>query len=277
MDMTKQQYTNASVIIGGAVCAVMMANHFINQMSFYGQPSAVPGFRILSYLCYPLLYYWVGMLLRAWKKDPKWWIQVIVAGISLYCFYRYRHFAENWHYTSYLFFTMAGIGYLIPPKVYQNSSNNKGWISLVMAAITAFCYTAMTTVKDRLLWGPIIPEHPDMELMMETILVNAEPLMVFIMTYSVVQFSFSQVAQELGSQCWFRSIVAVPCVYMFFASFFRMITRMIILIDSIRFVSLEWFIVQPITVYLVIIISRLIKERRKDKEERRDWKELAKI
>ena len=145
------------------------------------------------------------------------------------------------------------------------------------AAITAFCYTAMTTVKDRLLWGPIIPEHPDMELMMETILVNAEPLMVFIMTYFVVQFSFSQVAQKLGSQCWFRSIVAVPCVYMFFASFFRMITRMIILIDSIRFVSLEWFIVQPITVYLVIFISRLIKERRKDKEERRDWKELAKI
>ena len=73
MDTTKQLYTNASIVIGGAVCAVMMANHFINQMSYYGQPSVVPGFRIMSYLCYPLLYYWAGMLLRAWKKDPEWW------------------------------------------------------------------------------------------------------------------------------------------------------------------------------------------------------------
>jgi hypothetical protein len=278
MDTTKQLYTNASIVIGGAVCAVMMANHFINQMSYYGQPSVVPGFRIMSYLCYPLLYYWAGMLLRAWKKDPEWWIQVIVAGVSLYCLYRYRHFAENWHYNSYLFFTMAGIGYLVPPGVYLGSSHNRGWISLLMAAMTAFCYTALATVKERLLWGPIIPGHPDMELMMETLLVNAEPLMVFIMTYFVMQFSFSRIAQKMGSLSWFRGIVAVPCVYMFFATLFRMITyRMVIMIDHVCFITLEWFIVQPMTVYLVVFLSRLFRERRKGKEERRSWKELAKI
>ncbi len=278
MDTTKQLYTNASIVIGGAVCAVMMANHFINQMSYYGQPSVVPGFRIMSYLCYPLLYYWAGMLLRAWKKNPEWWIQVIVAGVSLYCLYRYRHFAENWHYNSYLFFTMAGIGYLVPPGVYLGSSHNRGWISLLMAAMTAFCYTALATVKERLLWGPVIPGHPDMELMMETLLVNAEPLMVFIMTYFVMQFSFSRIAQKMGSLSWFRGIVAVPCVYMFFATLFRMITyRMVIMIDHVCFITLEWFIVQPMTVYLVVFLSRLIRERRKDKEERRSWKELAKI
>ena len=279
MDTNKTLYTNASVIIGGAVCAVLMANSILGRMSDWDEPSVFPGFRIMCGLCFPILYFWVGMLLRRKIQEPKWWFQVLLAKVAVFCLYRYRHFAENWGYADALYLAMALIGFLIPPKTLLSASQNKGWISLVLIALCAFCYTALTTVKDRLLWGPIVPDHPDMELMMETILVNAEPLMVIITIYFVAQFAFSEVAQKLGSQTWFRGIVAVPCIYCFLGYFSRLFTmRMFgLAINYVFYSPLMWFIVQPITIYLIVFCSKLIKERRKSKEERRTWKELAKL
>ena len=279
MDTNKTQYTNASVIIGGSICSVMMANSILGRMSDWNEPSVFPGFRIMCGLCFPILYFWVGTLLRTKIMNPKWWFQLLLAGVAIFCLYRYRHFAGNWGYADALYIATALIGFLIPPKTILSASQNKGWISLVLIALCAFCYTTLTTVKDRLLWGPIVPEHPDMELMMETILVNAEPLMVIITIYFVTQFAFSEVAQKLGSQTWFRGIVAVPCIYCFLGYFSRMFTlRMCnIAINWVYYSPLMWFIVQPVTIYLIVVCSRLIKERRKSKEERRTWKELAKL
>ena len=279
MDTNKTLYTNASVIIGGAVCAVLMANSLFGRMSDWNEPSVFPGFRIMCGLCFPILYFWVGMLLRRKIQKPKWWFQVLLAGVAVFCLYRYRHFAENWGYADALYIATALIGFIIPPKILLSAAQNKGWISLILICLCAFCYTALTTVKDRLLWGPIVPEHPDMELMMETILVNAEPLMVIITIYFVAQFAFSEVAQRLGSQTWFRGIVAVPCIYCFLGYFSRLFTmRMFgLAINYVFYSPLMWFIVQPITIYLIVFCSKLIKERRKSKEERRTWKELAKL
>jgi len=248
-------------------------------MSDWDQPSVFPGFRIMCGLCFPILYFWVGTLLRTWIKDPKWWFQIIIAGASIYGMYFYRHYAENWGYADALYLSMAGIGFLIPHKILLSSSQNRGWLSLVMILISVFCYTALTTVKDRLLWGPVIPEHPDMELMMETILVNAEPLMVIITTYFVAQFAFSEIGQILGSQVWFRGIVAVPCLYAFLGYLSRLITQRLffVAINYVYFSPLMWFIVQPVTIYLVVFLFRLIREHRKRKEDRVSWKELAKL
>lgn len=248
-------------------------------MSDWDQPSVFPGFRIMCGLCFPILYFWVGTLLRTSIKDPKWWFQIIIAGASIYGMYFYRHYAENWGYADALYLSMAGIGFLIPHKILLSSSQNRGWLSLVMILISVFCYTALTTVKDRLLWGPVIPEHPDMELMMETILVNAEPLMVIITTYFVAQFAFSEIGQILGSQVWFRGIVAVPCLYAFLGYLSRLITQRLffVAINYVYFSPLMWFIVQPVTIYLVVFLFRLIREHRKRKEDRVSWKELAKL
>jgi hypothetical protein len=277
MDTNKTLYTNASVIIGGAVCAILMANSILGRMSDWNEPSIFPGFRIMCGLCFPILYFWVGMLLRRKIQEPKWWFQVLLAGVAVFCIYRYRHFDENWGYADALYISTALIGFLIPQKILFSASQNKGLISLVLIALCAFCYTALTAVKDRLLWGPVVPEHPDMELMMETILVNAEPLMVIITIYFVAQFAFSEVAQKLGSQTWFRGIVAVPCIYCFLGYFSRLFTmRMFnIAINWVYYSPLMWFIVQPITIYLIVFCSKLIKERRKSIEERRTWKELV--
>ena len=278
MRTNKEIYTNASVIIGGAICTVLMANNIIGRLSDWDDPSVFPGFGIMCGVCFPILYFWVGTLFRTWIKDPKWWLQVIVAGLTIYGLYFYRHYAENWGYADALYLSMAGIGFLIPPKILLSSTQNRGWISLGMILLSVFCYTALTTVKDRLLWGPIIPEHPDMELMMETILVNAEPLMVIIVTYFVAQFAFSSIAQNLGSQVWLRWIVAVPCLYTFIGYLSRLLPRpFYFAINYVYYSPLMWFIVQPITIYLVVFFIRMIRERRKKKEDRISWKELVKL
>lgn len=279
MKSSKELYTNASVIIGGAVCTVLMANNILGRMSDWDQPSVFPGFRIMCGLCFPILYFWVGTLLRTCIKDPKWWFQILIAGASIYGMYFYRHYAENWGYADALYLSMAGIGFLTPPKILLSSFQNRGWLSLVMILISVFCYTALTTVKDRLLWGQVIPEHPDMELMMETILVNAEPLMVIIATYFVAQFAFSEIGQILGSQIWFRGVVAVPCLYTFLGYLSRLIIHrwFFFAISYVYFSPLMWFIVQPISIYLVVFLFRLIREHRNKREDKVSWKELAKL
>lgn len=132
-----KQYKNASLIFCGTMCT-MDGTHVI------------PGFRAMAGLCYPLLYCWLGVLLRAWKPEPKWWIQLLVAGMSMFCIYRYLCLDEGKRFIVFLYLAMTGIGYLVPQMALENSSRNKGWISLIMVALSAFCYTTLAVAMQRL-------------------------------------------------------------------------------------------------------------------------------
>lgn len=70
MNDTKQ-YENASLIVCGAMCAILMVNNLVGKMSSWNEPSVIPGFWAMAGLCYPLLYCWLGVLLRAWKPEPE--------------------------------------------------------------------------------------------------------------------------------------------------------------------------------------------------------------
>ena len=87
-----------------------------------------------------------------------------------------------------------------------------------MVAISAFCYTALAVALQRLLKGPLMPGHEDMQQMLVTILTAAEPMMVMIVAYFAVQFIFSRIAQNLGGKNWFIWVVTVPCIYTFIQS-----------------------------------------------------------
>ena len=91
-----KQYKNASLIVCGAMCAILMVNNLVGKMSNWNEPSVIPGFWAMAGLCYPLLYCWLGVLLRAWKPEPKWWIQLLVAGMSMFCICRYLCPDEGW-------------------------------------------------------------------------------------------------------------------------------------------------------------------------------------
>lgn len=270
-------YTRASIVVFGGVCAILMANQLLMHMSNWDEPSVFPGFRFMAKLCYPILYFWIGLLLRA-RKEPKWWVQLIVLLVSAFFMYRYLHRISEWWFVGHLYLALAGIGYLIPTKIYLGYVRNQGWISIVMLLLSIFCYTAIEVVKNRLFWRPIIPEHPDMALMMKTILGYASPMMTIVVIYFVVQFAFSQESQYLGSQSWFRGIVAVPCIFMFLGEMFDLqYWYHFYMISHAMYSSFLRFIVQPITIYLFIVGYRYFRELRKKKEDRMSWKEMLRI
>lgn len=257
-----KQYKNASLIVCGAMCAILMVNSLTGIMCAMDSSHVIPGFWAMASLCYPLLYCWLGVLLRAWRPDPKWWIQLLVAGMSMFCIYRYLCLDEGKRFIVFLYLAMTGIGYLVPPGTLKNSSRNNGWISLIMVAISAFCYTAITVALQRLLKGPLMPGHEDMQQMLAAILVVAEPMMVMIVAYFVVQFSFSRIAQNLGGRNWFIWVVAVPCIYTFICSVASLfLVRSSIMIDYMYYSPVLWFAAQPVTVYLTITLFRRLKKR----------------
>ena len=127
-----------------------------------------------------------------------------------------------------------------------------------MVAISAFCYTAITVALQRLLKGPLMPGHEDMQQMLAAILVVAEPMMIMIVAYFVVQFSFSRIAQNLGGRNWFIWVVAVPCIYTFICSVASLFpVRSSIMIDC----PVLWFVIQPVTIYLTITLFRHLKKQ----------------
>lgn len=273
-------YARASIVVFGGVCAVLMANLLYN-LTYNGTGYAIfSRFRFMAGLCYPILYFWIGLLLRARKQNPKWWVQLIVLCLSLFCLYYYRHFAQTYKFFGFLYFASTGFGFLAPSKVFVQAKHYNGWLSLIMIILAVFCYTVIEFVKSRLLWGPIIPNHPDMEVIMELLLVNAEPLMVLITIYFVTQFAFSRIAQYLGSQSWFRGLIAIPCTFTFYVALSRTLAtcnEIYIMISGAYIVPFLWLICQPITIYLFIVGYRYIRERRKKKEDRQSWKEMLRI
>ena len=72
-------------------------------------------------------------------------------------------------------------------------------------------------------------------------------------------FSFSRAGQWLGGRKWFRWIVAVPCLFSFVLAASNLITAGfrwdIILVRLIQ------FLVQPVTVWLVVVIRNAVKNR----------------
>lgn len=250
-------YKNASYTLSGFSCLVLFLNSLFWRMGDTGH-SLVPGFSYAAGLAYPILSAWVGILLRAKFNTSKWWIRGIVLCSALVLVFFYRQTMENWswEYESLLCLSLVLFGYLNPSKELEKMSDNQGWNDLVLAVISIFCYTAIAVVRQRILWGQVIPEHTDMEKLLECLLGNTEPLLAFVAVYFVIHFSFSKIGLAIGSQSWARGILWIPCVFVFIWVFVNTIVQY----HYTRFYSLIMILVQPLFVYLVIVAARSIKK-----------------
>ena len=267
-------YVNASVIICGGVCLVRAITHFMLRASDWSE-SAIPGLVFMSDLCYPLLFTWIGLLLRGWKPESKWWVQLAVLLIAIYGLCRYCDWtADHWQIV-HLDFAMIAMGYLIPPESLKLEGEKTGWLSLIMLMLSVFCYTAVSVAKQRLQWGDLMPEHQDMEKLLEALLWVAEPLLGLISAYFVIQFSFSSTAQNLGGQQWIRVLVAAVCGLSFIWAiqfFFMMFHRWTYMANYVYYSPILSLLVQPISVYLIIAVYRRAKSRKT-----LSWKECFKL
>jgi len=141
--------------------------------------------------------------------------------------------------------------------------------------LSVFCYTAVSVAKQRLQWGDLMPEHQDMEKLLEALLWVAEPLLGLISAYFVIQFSFSSTAQNLGGQQWIRVLVAAVCGLSFIWAiqfFFMMFHRWTYMANYVYYSPILSLLVQPISVYLMIAVYRRAKSRKT-----LSWKECFKL
>jgi len=275
---TKSMYVNASVIICGGVCLVRSITHYMLKSSDWSEPT-IPGLVFMSDLCYPLLFTWIGLLLRGWKPESKWWIQLTVSLIAIYGLFRYCDWTADYWHIVHLDFAMIALGYLIPPKSLKLEGEKTGWLSLIMLMLSVFCYTAVSVAKQRLQWGDLMPEHQDIEKLLEALLWVAEPLIGLISAYFVIQFSFSSTALCLGNLQWIRVLVAAVCCLSFIWAlkfFLTMFYRWTYMANYVYYSPLLSMLIQPVTVYLIIAVYRKVVNR-SEAGEKLSWKEAFKV
>lgn len=264
--MTNYKY--ASYLMAGLASLVLLLSTLFWRMGYDGR-SLVPGFHYLTGLAYPTLAAWVGILLRSRFNTGKWWAHVpllILAGafITIYILLRAKLW---WDARLYLCLAMIIIGYLVPPRELERLSENGGGNDLALLLITSFCYTAISVIKYRFQWGTIAPEHPDMEELIERLLVATEPLMVFTAVFFSVRVSFSRIGLLLGSKEWLQGILWVPSIIVFYFTLVNVISSPSFARDT------AWLVlgIQPCTVYLVVVAIRCA-EKAMGKTQR-TWKE----
>lgn len=208
-------YKNASYTLAGGVALVTLINEIIWYFSESISNPAAPGFHYLSGLITPLLFLWCGILLRyALHKvfPPSWWIKAIVVCVTL--FFLVNTFIHSGILPGdlALFFTMAGLGYLIPPKRLEKASEQSLWQICIPTLISIFCYVAIVVTRRRLLWGEVMPDYPDMEMVLEVLMDFAELGMLMLCMYFIIQIAFSKEGVAIGEKKWFRWVVIILSV-----------------------------------------------------------------
>ena len=261
MKMNADRYANASFLLGGAACTLILVNDLLFRSAPFEEP-LVPGFRFLSGLALPVLCFWAGTLLRRKWPSVRWWIQGLVAAFALFCLCMYvspgRVYPGWW---SFLYVAVIGAGFLFPPRSLARAGRNPGWEYLLLLAGAVYCYTGVSVSLNRVqnpgVWSLA---SEDMFRLVKGLLAVTEPLLLLLfVVYFAGLFSFSRAGQWLGGRKWFRWIVAVPCLFSFVLAASNLITAGFRW--DIILARLLQLLVQPVTVWLVVIIRNAVKNR----------------
>lgn len=273
METMKERYVNASFLMAGCACLAMVVNHLAISFSPYSLESAIPGWSFMASLANPVLFAWVGLLLRRRSGTPRKWLPAAVAVLVLFLLGMYHHYLGSrgwWERFPFLFLASLGLGYLVPPSMISEAGRRKGAEYLVLLICSVFSYTACAVVSGRIQWGGMPPELHEMTDLMVSLMDIAEPLLAVIVLYFAVMFSFSEYGQWLGERSWFRGIAIGVAAYAFLLSLGNLAWGLFH-----RWMFLAFF-VQPVTVYLAIVLCRLIRRKAKGGEPA-SWKESFKL
>ena len=263
-------YKNASYSLAGGVALVTLANEIIWYFSESISNPAVPGFHYLVGLITPLLCLWCGILIRiAFYKvfSPSWWIKTIVTCVTLFFLVNTIIHSGILPGDLALFLTMMGLGSLIPPKRLERASELSLWRISIPTLIAVFCYVAVVVTRRRLLWGDVMPDYPDMEMVLEVLMDFAELGMLMLCMYFIVQIAFSKEGVAIGEKKWVRWAVIILSVLQ--------LRNVLVFIGH-----WHWFelmvrtLVQPATVGLIYLICKGVGRLKLRADIRRIQKEM---
>ena len=276
--MTSNDLTlrNASVVLAGCACLVPILARVFYPYSWL----PVRGAWLASMLVVPLLCLWCGMLLH-YRVDrvggkARIWMQVFCGLIATYMFYLSRHTVNapgiDGLTASYLFAFFLGAA--LPWDHLRTNGDRLGVKSAVLCVLGTVIYTALHVVWMRLSIGEVmVPECDDMRQFLLVLMTNMLPLAMVPPLLSASEFAFSRAGQWLGGRKWFLWVAIPAALYCFLAAWFRRPSCISLDIswDSALLIRV---LVQPVFVYLVVVLWRIIHGIAC---RRIEWKKVFKI
>ena len=267
MNERTDKYINASVLMGGLSCMILLVGRVCFRISSFNEP-LIPGILALSGICYPILFASAGNLLRSrFRKLEK--LPGILASLATLSFvFIYMMLPDYQMERIYFLYGFSfGAGFLFPDP--EKAGGRTGWEALFLLMAALFCFTVAGVIQERLGgWAAayctdvFMPEHQDMKELIKTLLHIANPLMLLMTLYFLLSFSFSGMAQRLAVRHWFRGALCVPVILGFVGDiliYFRPFLRLEVLIR---------LLVQPLTVCLLIWVMGKIHDYRTKKTRR---------
>ena len=253
---------NASFSLAGAACLLHIACQYFCP-AYYGGLFHIKGFWYLSNLVVPMLCFWVGMLLR-WKFDhPKAWLVALVAlaAVVEYGIYVWLQISNPWLLNaSHLRFAVFLTGFVLPWKYLSRTGDPDGWksLALCMLSMLVFCVVNYVSAPANQAGYPT-----QMKIAIEVVW----PVALLLPIWFAAEFALSKAGQWLGGQKWYRWIAGFAAVWYFIGATVSIVDSFI-LPRSWESALLPWivFLVQPVTVYLVILLVQTIQAHKQTKE-----------
>ena len=247
---------NASVLLAGGACLVPVLARIFSPYGWL----PVRGAWLASMLVIPLLCFWCGMLLhyRVGGK-ARVWLQAVAGLVAAFMFYLSRHTVNAPSMSeiaaTHLFAFFLGV--VLPWDHLRENGDHVGAKSAVLCAMTALTYTALYVVWQRL-DCKMPPRFSDMEQFLLVLTTNMLPLAMVPPLLFATEFAFSKAGQWLGSRKWFLWLAVPAALYCFLGAWFRRPWGISLDLswETARLIRL---LVQPVTVYLMIVLCRILR------------------
>ena len=269
---------NASVVLAGGACLVPVIARVFYPYGWL----PVRGAWNANLLVAPMLSLWCGMLLhyRIGGK-ARIWVRAFAAAIAVVMFYFSRHSVNapgTYGAAAYLLLSFF-LGLALPWDHIRENGDHVGAKSAVLVILTVLSYTALDVVWQRLIVGPVmVPECDDMRQFLLILTTNILPLAMIPPLVMAVEFAFSNAGQWLGSRKWFFWLTVIPALFCFVRAWDRRPYCFFLEVYSWETANWIRLFIQPISVYLMIVIWRLaVKLFKGAKQDYPNWKEVFKI
>ena len=232
----------------------------------------IRGFYLLNGLVIPMLSFWVGMLVRFCAGKPKWWglLIVSIAMIASFIVCLFVPSMPYWLNERFQWYGTLLLGILLPWEYLWEKRDNCGIKSIVLFLLSALAFCALDLVHDRMEVIKLPAPYEDLGILLCSVSKYISPFVLLLPVFFAAEFSFSDAGQWLGQQKWLRWIAGISTVVCFIVSLFNIIGTW----DGLFMRCLIMLLVQPVTIYLIIVICKII---RKVCKKQLTWKEVFAI
>ena len=254
----KPFYKNVSFVVAGGACLLMIASLL-----------PIRGFHFISALAIPVLCFWVGMLIRFKVGRPKWWVLASAAALMV-ATYVCGFCSQDWLNVQFQWWGLILLGFILPWNYLYERRDPDGIKSFIVLLISALAFSTINLVNSRMMAVTMPSPVDDLGSVLKSVTKYALPFVAVLPAYFAVEFSFSKAGQWLGSKVWFRIICWIAAAVVFV----NVVSSLFGLGGDVLVWRLTQLIVQPITVYLLVVICRIIGKLSK---KEMTWKEIYAI